>query len=179
MELKKDSRRCKMPLADAIDNDLSRDPTNFELSKDLPADLHKFLSPGKILEQVKQSIRNVRPSDIQTPDPRPDIAKKANSEHSGSTKSRPNRPGAEHVRESLAAEAAKEVWSSAKSIISSHMKRKSSRPATGAEPVMTVAEVVEACDDLLARIGEFQREKLRPLDIHDFDSLRREHVLTL
>jgi hypothetical protein len=173
-------------------------PLHLDLRRQLPEDIHKSVSPAKVLREVVKTIEKARSvPQAQTPVEIPTESTTQSSTRSSvhsdksklsqrtltkNSKTPRNGEAADNVLDVL-----QEMWHFGKDARKHRSEKKSSSmhlnrqqaPQEPADPApLTTQEIDNICEALLGQIEEFRMTHLRPLNIDDFSLLRAEHVLS-
>jgi hypothetical protein len=193
------NQRRRLPsLPHEINADLAQAPIEFDLLKPLSEDTHKSLSPGAVLERVRQTITKAQSTSQSPPFVRHPIEstthpRAPSSLHSERPTSIQNRL-TELSRTSRTTEGGdalldvmQEMYHACVSSWKRHTKKRTSsrnpnREQSSQEDAeltpLTPQEINSVCASLVDRLDNFRTTYLRPLKINDFSVLRAEHVLS-
>jgi hypothetical protein len=192
------SHRRRLPsLPQEINADLARAPIEFDLLKPLSEDAHKSLSPGEVLERVRQTITRAQstsqaPPFVRHPTESTTHPRAPSSLHSERPTSIQNQltENSRTARTAEGGDALVDVVQEMYRACITSWKRRTERRASSRNPhreqsspedaelaPLTPQEINSACASLVHRLDNFRTTYLRPLKINDFSVLRAEHVL--
>jgi hypothetical protein len=191
--------RCRLlSLPHEIRADLLQAPGQLDLLKQLPEDTYKSLSPGEVLERVRQTITKAQ----SVPQAQTLVR------HPTESNTQPSTPSSVHSEQTISLqqrlteisrttrtaeggealfEVVQDVWRVCNAARKRRFGRKSSsttlnRQQASQEPAgpapLTPQEIDTVYTSLLTQLDDFQTTHLRPLNIDDFSLLRAQHVLS-
>jgi hypothetical protein len=189
-------RRQLPSLPHEINTDLAQASIEFDLLKPLSEDAHKSLSPGDVLERVRQTITKAQstsqdPPFMRHPTESTTHPRAPSSLHSERPTSIQNRltDFSRTPRTAEGGDALVDVVQEMYRACITSWKRRTEKRASSRNPhreispedaelaPLTPQEINSACASLIHRLDEFRTTSLRPLKINDFQVLRNEHVL--